>query len=236
MDFNFTTSDTEKKRYGILVETLTKYRYLFEGKRVLDFGASWGTSAIALSELGAKEVIGVELDADRVREGNALISSKGLSDKVTLIHSSDTSKLQFNDQEFSFIIANAVFEHIPQPRDVYFKELWRLLTPNGCLMINETPNSFFPKEMHTTNLWFNHWLPKSLAYKRAIKNNRFDPSRSDWDSSGWRGLNYFEMVRSLSNYKLIPESQKLRHRIFTSLGLPASLIDPYPVWILQKIN
>ena len=103
-------------------------------------------------------------------------------------------------------------------------------------MINETPNRYFPKEHHTTHLWFNHWLPSSLAYRRALARGRFDSRRTDWDSSGWRGLGYYELVGQLCDYQVIPERTKPRHRLFAKIGLPPSILDPYPTWILKKVG
>jgi len=229
-------SDTERGRYETLLDTLSAWKALFNGRRVLDFGASWGTSSIALIRLGANEVVGVEPNLSRVEQGRELIPKAAPAAKVSIIHTPDTTALPFADGEFAFILANGVLEHIPQPRDPYIRELWRILAPDGHLMVSETPNKYFPKEIHTTSLWFNHWLPRSLAHRRAVRRRRFDPNRADWDSSGWRGLGYFELVKSISRYRLIPEQTKLRHRLFAMVGLPSSLIDPGPIWILQKMG
>jgi SAM-dependent methyltransferase len=228
-------NDTERGRYTTLLKTLDTWRHLFAGKRCLDFGASWGTSMVALVRQEAAEVVGTEPSADRVAQGKSRIARAAPGAKLSLIQTSYEPSLPLNDGEFAFILANGVIEHIPQPRDVYLRELWRVLAPGGHLMINETPNKYFPKELHTTDLWFNHWLPRSVAHRRAVRSGRFDSRRTDWDSSGWRGLGYYELVRPLGKYRLIPEQAKLRHRILAGIGLPPSLIDPYPTWILQKI-
>lgn len=229
-------SRRERDRYAILLSTLSIWRPLFSGRRVLDFGASYGTSMVALIRLGAKEVVGVEPDASRVDQAPSLIARAAPGAKTCLHHTPDTTALPFSDGEFPFILANAVLEHIPQPRDAFICEMWRLLAPGGHLLINETPNKYFPKEMHTTGLWFNHWLPQSLAYRRALDRGRFNPRRTDWASSGWRGLGYYELVRPLSGYRLVSDQTKLRHHLFQRLGVPSSLLDPYPTWILQKVG
>ncbi len=230
----FLPSEIERARYRTLVETLVERQALFAGARVLDFGASWGTSAVALMTVGAGEVVGVEPSASRIEEGRDLIAKVLPAAKVSLLHTPDTATLPFADSEFPFILANGVLEHIPQPRQPYIRELWRVLAPGGYLMISETPNKYFPKDVHTTDLWFNHWLPRELAHRRAVRRRRFDVSRTDWNSSGWRGLGYFELVRSLRGYRLVPEHTRLRHRLLAMLGLPASIIDPGPVWVFEK--
>ena len=227
--------DVDRTRYQILISTLSDWKELFLGKRVLDFGASYGTSLVALINLGAREVVGVEPDLSRVTLGRELIPRAVPGARASLEHVSDTAALPFADGSFAFILANAVLEHIPQPRDAYILELWRLVSEGGYLMINETPNKYFPKEVHTTGLWWNHWLPRSLAHWRAIRRRRFDARRTDWDSSGWRGLGYFELVRSLRHYQVVPEHTRLRHWLLEKLGLPPSVLDPYPCWVFKKL-
>jgi ubiquinone/menaquinone biosynthesis C-methylase UbiE len=227
-------SDTERLRYEHLVQRLSAWRTLFTGRRVLDFGASWGTSAVALIRVGAAEVIGVEPDLARVKFGSDLLARVGVADRVSLLHTPDTDTLRFADRVFPFVLTNGVLEHIPQPRDPYIREVWRVIAPGGHLMVTETPNVYWPKEFHTTGLWFNHWLPVQMAHRRAVRNGRFSPARQDWVSSGWRGMSFYELVRPIRDYRLIHENTRCRHRVFSSLGLPASIIDPDPIWILRK--
>jgi 2-polyprenyl-3-methyl-5-hydroxy-6-metoxy-1,4-benzoquinol methylase len=225
----------ELGRYRTLKITLSHWRYLFAGQTVLDFGAASGLSISALLYQGAKSVIGVEPDQSRVVAGIAKLQQASLGGSVTLLHVADTRSLPFKNECFGFVLANGVIEHIPQPRDEYIRELWRLVSPGGHLMINETPNKYLPKETHTTNLWLNHWLPKNMAHRRAVRRKRFAPERVDWDSSGWRGLGYFELIAPITGYRLIPERTRARHKILSAIGIPASILDPYPTWVLRKV-
>src|SRR5262245_61842963 len=229
------SSEMERGRYVTILETLSDWKGLFAGRRALDFGASWGTSLIALIRMGAAEVVGVEPSLSRVERGRTFIAQAAPETKSLLLHTPDTTALPFADADFDFILAYGVFEHIPQPRDRYIHEAWRVLRPGGHLMLAETPNKYFPREGHTTGLWFNHWLPREFAHRRAVRRGRFDPNRTDWESSGWRGLGYFELVKPISGYKLIPERTRRRHRLISMFGIPASLIDPGPIWVLQKL-
>ncbi len=226
---------TSIHRYQNIKNFLREWRYLFTDQHVLDFGAGYGLSISALLFNGARSVIGIEPDKERVSIGDSMLKKAGLGGRATLIHVNETEVLPFEDEQFTFVLANGVLEHIPEPRNKYLCEMWRLVSPGGHLMINETPNKYFPKEIHTTNLWFNHWLPEPLAYKRAIRLKRFARKRKDWNSSGWRGLGYFEIVSAITKQRLVPERSRLRHRIFHAVGIPPSIVDPYPTWIFQKI-
>jgi len=225
-------STIEQDRFRTAIDTLSAYRSYYAGLRVLDYGCSYGVSAAVLRSLGAEQVVGVEPDGDRVRLGNEYLARCGISG-VQLHLVPDTRRLDFPDNAFQFVLANAVFEHIPQPRNAHLRELWRVLAPGGVFLLNETPNSYYPKDVHTTGLWFNAWLPEGVAYRRAIRRGRYRHGIESWRGSGWRGLGYHELG-VLRPFRLVPEQDRPRHRMLTRLGLPASLFDPYPTWILIK--
>jgi len=225
----------EQMRYTTLKQTLETFRHLFLNRCVLDFGASYGLSTCALFELGASSVIGVEPDERRVQRGMRIFEELGLANRAVLLHISNTAQLPFADSSFAVVLANAVLEHIPPPRLPFVRELWRVLAPGGHLIINESPNKYLPVDFHTTGgLWFVPWAPSKLARSYAIWRGQFS-KEADWSTSGWRGVGYYEITKALGySYKLIPEDTRLRHRVLTCLGLPASLLDPYPNLIFEK--
>ena len=228
--------DTERGRYLALQARLESWSHLYVDQPVFDFGCSWGTSAVALTQSGARNVVGVDPDLDRVERGHALVEKLGLSDLIELRQHTDSSQLPWPDSTFSFVLANGVIEHIPRhARPAIMREVWRVLAPGGHFMIAETPNSYYPKDEHTTQLWFNHWLPEQMAHTRAVRAQAFRANRTDWDSSGWRGAGYYELLRPLKGAKLLPEPiTRARQRFLAMLGLPPMLIDPWPLWVFRK--
>lgn len=225
--------DTTRSRYATLLQTLAPLRDHFRGKRALDFGAGFGLSVVALMESGASEATGVEIDPVYVADGQAAMT--GYNGRASLLHTPDTTRLPLASASYDFILCNAVFEHIAQPRTAYLREVWRVLAPGGVLVVNETPNKYIPFDFHTTHLPLVPWLPSSVAKRLAEVCGRWDDSRyHPWHMSGWRGLGYFEMVTGLDGCELIPENANARHRLFSALGIPASILDPYPCWMLRK--
>ena len=224
----------ERRRYRTLKATLEPLRPLYAGARVLDFGASHGPAVCALLELGAAAVVGVEPDARWVRAGEGILAAAGFGDRARLLHVPDTRRLPFAGEAFDLVLVNAVLEHIPQPRAAWIREIWRVLRPGGHLVVNETPNKYLPRDVHTTGLWLVPWLPRTVARRYAVLRGRY-PADGDWATSGWRGLGYRELVAPLAGgFRLVPERARPRHRLLSALGLPASLLDPYPTWILRK--
>lgn len=224
----------ELARYRTFRATLNGLRPYVVGRRVLDYGASYGLSACAMVAAGAASVVGVEPEAARVARGREIIAALGLADRISLHHVEDTRQLDCPGEAFDTVLANAVFEHIPQPRRGHVREVWRVLAPGGVLIVNETPNKYLPWDFHTTNLPLVNWLPKPLARRVALGTGRFRADH-DWDHSGWRGLGYFELVRAIPGpYEVTHERSRVRHRMLRALGLPASLLDPYPIYVVAK--
>jgi SAM-dependent methyltransferase len=232
--FAYERDHTERERFKTLLSTLSEIRAFIEGRRVLDFGASYGLSICALLETGANNVIGVEPDKRRVERGVHLLAEMGITGSALLVHTPDTRRLPFGDEAFDLVIANAVLEHIPQPRDLHVRELWRVVVPGGYMIVNETPNKYLAKDIHTTGLWFVPWMSKRLARRYAILRGRWSED-GDWSSSGWRGMGYFELVRAISRFVDESPRNRVRHNVLRALGFPPQILDPYPTLVLRKL-
>jgi len=144
-----------------------------------------------------------------------------------IVHFEDTRHLSAGDATFGFILANAVFEHIPPPRTAYIRELRRVLAPGGILMVRETPNKYLPADFHTLHLPLTNWLPSSVAHRIGVLLGKFEPERQDWESSGWRGMGHYEFVSAIVGpYIMHHETTRRRHKLLQAIGLPSGLLDP----------
>lgn len=222
-------------RYHTLRSSFQPLSPHLRGKRVLDYGCGRGLSSIVCIEHGASSVVGVDLFQDRIAEGRQFLQETGYADRITLAHVEDTRDVPYPDGSFDVVLCNALFEHIPQPRDAWIKEVWRLVAPGGVLLVNETPNKYLPADFHTLHLPLTNWLPSRLAHWIGVQTGRFRADRDDWIYSGWRGMGYYELVGSLTQpYTVEHEQTHRRHRIFRAVGLPAALLDPYPCYVIRK--
>jgi len=229
-------SEVELRRYQSAIELLRPLRSVLS-EPILDFGASYGLSMLALATVGVRDSWGVEPDGERVSKGVEILSEVGLAPE-RLQRVPDTRTIPFSDSTFESVLALAVFEHIPQPRSEYIAEIWRLLKPGGHCVIAETPNKYFPVDLHTTGLPLIPWLPSRMAHalgKRFGKApHRYD-TKEQWASSGWRGMGYHELISAIpGEFSILHTDVKRRHHILRRMRLFPGLIDPYPVYILRK--
>ncbi len=139
----------------------------------LDCGCASGGYTIALAQHGADEVIGVDLEADRIARAQA--DRPADLDNVAFCCAS-SEELPFPDGRFDGVLLNEVLEHVGDERAT-LAEIRRVLKPHGVLALM-SPNRYFPFEGHGMRLGDRSidvpvpilpWLPSSLAmrYMRA---------------------------------------------------------------------
>jgi SAM-dependent methyltransferase len=172
------------------------------GMDVLDFGCGTGSTTVVLAEAspGAR-ILGLDVDAPSLDIARMRLRHHGLEERVALqvippvAHRGD---LPIEAGSFDFILANGVLEHVTPfaVRPQVVLEMWRLLRPGGMLYISETPNPLWPVDRHTTGLPFVPWMPRWMARRVAVAFGRHAP-HADFDSRGWRGMTYWEVVRPL---------------------------------------
>ena len=99
------------------------------GLRVLDLGCGGGHNGALLKKAGAREVVGVELDAGAAREARKRLDAVVESDLTDL----DPARL--GDEPFDAILASDVLEHLLDAEDVLAKALTRL-RPGGAVVVS----------------------------------------------------------------------------------------------------
>jgi ubiquinone/menaquinone biosynthesis C-methylase UbiE len=193
-------------RYKSLVPLIIQ-KTSIDNKKILDFGCGRGQSTFALALEGGI-CDGIDISKDHV-----LIAKKTRDEhfselRINFNYLSQTKSLPYKDGHFDMVVCNAVFEHIhPKEREDHFAEIYRLTKPGGEIIIRGTPNRLFPKDGHTSELWFVPWLPLIIAKyyvifrngaikksdklakkKITIKQKIKDIPPNEWYDRGIRGL------------------------------------------------
>jgi 2-polyprenyl-3-methyl-5-hydroxy-6-metoxy-1,4-benzoquinol methylase len=196
-----------------LREMLNHFGVDLTGKRVLDCGSGVGASSILLSGLGAEQVDGIDVLGECVQAARQRVAEEGLSGSITfqLLMAGDSIPLP--DATYDVVMANALIEHIPpQSRAGFLREWWRLLRPGGYLLIRDTPNSLWPKDGHTTGLWWVPYMPLGMARRYAIaRSPRVDEADSveDLIVGGISGASYWEIAIPLKGWGLVEMNRRL---------------------------
>lgn len=177
----------------------------------LDLGCAEGYWSVALAERGARSVVGVEPDPERIEQALRLPHPESVTFETT---ESDT--LRFADASFDAVFVNEVLEHVDDEAAT-LREVARVLRPGGHLVLF-APNRWFPIDGHGARLNDRHylwhrpvplmpWLPSRLT-------RRFAQARNYWPHQLQRlvtdaGLLPIEQGWALvqfDRYKWLPEN------------------------------
>jgi 2-polyprenyl-3-methyl-5-hydroxy-6-metoxy-1,4-benzoquinol methylase len=184
----------EEKRRNFL-PVISRYVQL-AGLQVLEIGCGSGPASVVMAEQGAT-VTAVDLDPRMAHAAQLRVRDHGLSDVVHVQPSSSGDRLDFPADSFDLVICNGVFEHVqPEFRDGLLREIWRVLRHGGHVFLGETPNRLWPQDVHTTELWFLHYLPRGLATRYARLRKQISPT-DDLVALGGLGCFYWRLVAPL---------------------------------------
>ena len=168
---------------------------------VLDFGSGLGQLGPFFFERGARHVICAEIDQKLLELSRTYLEDLGHRDDCDYILVDENDDLAgIGDESIDLIVASEVFEHILPPyRAKTLRTLYSKLKPGGIIVIT-APNRLYPKDGHTTGLWFAAWLPASIGawYARTFASWRWEGrSTEDLLRQGLRQYSYFEAGKVL---------------------------------------
>jgi SAM-dependent methyltransferase len=126
-------------------------------RRGLDVGCQGGAITDRYAELTGFDWVGID----------PMLPEERSSPGGRRLYPATADRLPFDDGRFDVIMLANVYEHIvPERRVASFREMQRVLAPNG-VVVGQIPNPYFPIESHS-RLPFMGWLPIRLrrAYWR----------------------------------------------------------------------
>jgi ubiquinone/menaquinone biosynthesis C-methylase UbiE len=109
---------------------------LTAGCSVLEIGSGSGRYALYVAETAGCQVIGLDLNAEGIRNASALAEGRKLARQVSFQQCDVSRPLPFADETFNAVFSNDVFCHIPG-RPALLRELWRVLQPGGRLLFSD---------------------------------------------------------------------------------------------------
>jgi SAM-dependent methyltransferase len=103
---------------------------------VLEIGCGSGGYAVHLAKSIGCEVLGLDINADGVRNAKALAEKDKVDERVTFEQCDVSQRLSVEDNAFDAIYSNDVLCHIPR-RSQILSDLRRVLKPGGRLLFSD---------------------------------------------------------------------------------------------------
>jgi 2-polyprenyl-3-methyl-5-hydroxy-6-metoxy-1,4-benzoquinol methylase len=192
------------------------FRYLrgrgAKGLRALEVGCSFGHMTEYLAEQPEIAAIST-FDPDEAFVEIARTKAKELGltaiNEILHLDQAATRTLPWAAGTFDLVLAIGVVEHLPERlRRAQVDEYWRVLAPGGHIAFLDTPNRYFPWEIHSIGLPLVQWLPPRLAYSYARRFSTRVDGRGERlyrtityetfmaDGTGWRNATLAECLPS----------------------------------------
>lgn len=105
----------------------------FKGKTCLDAGCGGGRYTVALCNLGAERVFGLDFTPSNIKETAKWVEKFDYSDKVDL-REGDITQLPYEDETFDIVVCNGVLHHIDNHNKAIY-ECVRCLKTGGQFII-----------------------------------------------------------------------------------------------------
>lgn len=155
------------------------------GQTVLEIGCGHGGITCYLASIGARHVVGIDVNVQHVRYGLELAQRIGQGSgrengRLPLSFCEmDARRLAFDDGAFDVAYADNVFEHFLEP-DRVLAEIWRVLRPGGLLLIPTFSSILSKYGLHLkygiklpwTNLLFDEETILMALTRRAARDPR----------------------------------------------------------------
>jgi ubiquinone/menaquinone biosynthesis C-methylase UbiE len=109
---------------------------LTPGCSVLEVGSGSGRYALYVAETAGCQVVGLDLNAEGIRNASAQAERRKLAVQVCFQQCDVSRPLPFADGTFKAVFSNDVFCHILE-RPALLRELWRVLQPGGRLLFSD---------------------------------------------------------------------------------------------------
>jgi ubiquinone/menaquinone biosynthesis C-methylase UbiE len=103
---------------------------------VLEIGSGSGRYALYVAQATQCRLVGLDLNAEGVRNASALAERLKLAAQVSFQQCDVSRPLSFADETFDAVFSNDVFCHIPG-RPALLRELWRVLKSGGRLLFSD---------------------------------------------------------------------------------------------------
>ena len=168
------------------------------GRDILDLGCYDGAISHTYKDVGARSVLGVDIDESAVRRAQQQYSSDSVEFRVC-----NTKRLPVDDASVDTIFCYDVFEHVEHPGPI-LEECFRVLRPGGKMLVG-TWGWYHPYAPHLWSTMPVPWAHVMFSERTLLRTCRrvfysdwYVPNMHDRDENG-------EKKRDKFDYETIPK-------------------------------
>lgn len=134
------------------------------GASVLDYGCAMGHQCIGLVLKGARAVVGVDIQQNRIDAGRQLLRELNLDDRISL-HTTTSADMH---EKFDLVVSLDCMEHFPDPLRS-LNEMKAALKPGGRMFVTFGPvwySAYGPHQHEFTRVpWLHLLFPERVVMK-----------------------------------------------------------------------
>ncbi|MBN1138304.1 MAG: class I SAM-dependent methyltransferase [Anaerolineae bacterium] len=139
----------------------------YRGQSVIDVGCGKGDLTIMLAKSGARRVVGVDIDPDRIAAARRIAQAEGVADLVCF-KCTDFVTAYRCDAPFDIVLCQSAFEHILSPLACLLK-IHACLTPGGVFVTVFGPLWWSPYGAHMRGFtpipWVHFLFPERVVLR-----------------------------------------------------------------------
>jgi SAM-dependent methyltransferase len=205
-------------------------------KRILDVGCGLGGKSAWYALNGAKEVVAVDLDPERVERAAEFAAGKRADNARFLVQ--DAGRLEgLEDGRFQMVLLNDAFEHLERPAEALM-ECWRVLAPGGTMHIVFPPYGS-PWGAHLFAYVKIPWAQRLFADEPLLEVWKEGFRGDAGDGSGMITQRKLEEVEAAGTVAQLRQLNKMTIRRFRSLVdaspfTPALIRERVPRWVFPR--
>jgi SAM-dependent methyltransferase len=164
------------------------------GLTVVDFGCGWGDNAIELARNGARRVIGVDTDEERLEIARTSARAAGVADRVEFV-SSWVGRADI-------VISTDAMEHFADPVGM-LRTMRNCLDPTGKLLVEFGPTWFHPIGGHLFSPFpWAHLIFTEGAFGRWRADFKSDGKNRFSDHLNFMTISRWEQIVPLGGFRL----------------------------------
>lgn len=196
---------TKANALDLLSREFPDLRDRVAGRRVMEYGCGAGFQSVALHQLGAAFVLGVDAHPAAVESGTKLAVAEGVEQYVRFSQKAEGT--------FDVVVSQNAMEHFPEP-EKSLREMAAVLSPSGAILITFGPPWFAPYGSHmhffTKVPWVNILFSERTVLAVRAKYKADDARRYEDIEQGMNRMTVAKFERLVAAAGLKFETKVLR--------------------------